>query len=47
MSVFTPCCDIESLSASGVQMFIGRRKELAVLEQAYRSPQSALIPIYG
>jgi AAA+ ATPase superfamily predicted ATPase len=28
-------------------MFIGRKKELAVLEQAYNSPQSALIPIYG
>ena len=28
-------------------MFIGRKRELAVLEQAYRSPQSALIPIYG
>ena len=28
-------------------MFIGRRKELAVLEEAYGSPQSNLIPIYG
>ena len=28
-------------------MFIGRKKELAVLDQAYRSPQAALIPIYG
>jgi AAA+ ATPase superfamily predicted ATPase len=28
-------------------MFIGRKKELAVLEQAYHSPQSALIPVYG
>ena len=28
-------------------MFIGRKKELAVLDQAYHSPQSALIPIYG
>jgi hypothetical protein len=27
-------------------MFIGRKKELAVLEQAYDCPQSALIPIY-
>ena len=28
-------------------MFIGRKKELAVLEQAYHSQESALIPIYG
>lgn len=28
-------------------MFIGRKKELAVLEQAYKSAQAALIPIYG
>ena len=28
-------------------MFIGRKKELAVLEQAYHSPQSDFIPIYG
>jgi len=28
-------------------MFIGRKRELAVLERAYHSPQSALIPIYG
>ena len=28
-------------------MFIGRKKELAVLKQAYCSRQSALIPIYG
>ena len=28
-------------------MFIGRKKELAVLEQAFHSSQSALIPIYG
>jgi AAA+ ATPase superfamily predicted ATPase len=28
-------------------MFIGRKKELAVLEQTYDSSQSALIPIYG
>ena len=28
-------------------MFIGRQKELSVLENAYKSKQSALIPIYG
>jgi AAA+ ATPase superfamily predicted ATPase len=28
-------------------MFIGRKKELAVIEQAYNSAQSGLIPIYG
>ncbi len=28
-------------------MFIGRKKEFAVLEQAYQSRQAALIPIYG
>ncbi|MEJ2164047.1 MAG: ATP-binding protein [Desulfobacterales bacterium] len=28
-------------------MFIGRKKELAVLEQAHQSRQAALIPIYG
>ena len=28
-------------------MFIGRKEELAALEQAYQSPQAALIPIYG
>ena len=28
-------------------MFIGRQKELTVLEEAYKSKQSAFIPVYG
>ena len=28
-------------------MFLGRRKELSVLEDAYLSDQSAFIPVYG
>lgn len=28
-------------------MFVGRRKELVLLEDAYRSPKSELVVIYG
>ena len=28
-------------------MFLGRRKELSLLEDAYLSDQSAFIPVYG
>ena len=35
------------LSVTTVGEFIGRKRELQVLEQAWRSPKSGFIPIYG
>lgn len=30
-----------------MEAFIGRRRELEMLEKAYGSPRSSLIPVYG
>lgn len=35
------------MNTNPLHKFVGRKQELAFLEEAYQSPQSALIPIYG